>query len=180
MSDTFGTSRTPATGPTSADAVHEAYSFACMNCGHGWEQAYEITHHVDEHGHTHVIYRADGQPVPSPLTRPSCANCGGHLVRIMRSGRVASARRGGLARLATPPRTTATTSSSVLPAAGSLFASATDDRYGVYDAGDANERAGEDEHPAADPPHHHHWLADLRAFFHRKPQPGDAPHDRAA
>jgi len=27
--------------------VNESYSFACMRCGHGWEQAYEIEHHVD-------------------------------------------------------------------------------------------------------------------------------------
>ncbi len=26
------------------ETVHEAYSFACMKCGHGWEQDYEIQH----------------------------------------------------------------------------------------------------------------------------------------
>lgn len=31
-------------------AAHEAYSFACMRCGYGWEQAYEIVHEVDGKG----------------------------------------------------------------------------------------------------------------------------------
>ena len=66
----------------------EAYSFACMHCGHGWEQSYEIEHHTDTAGHPYVTYLADGAEVPSPLTRPSCRNCDGHLVRIMRSGQV--------------------------------------------------------------------------------------------
>ncbi|GAB2598384.1 hypothetical protein GCM10027168_34220 [Streptomyces capparidis] len=84
MSDT---ARTPATG---IETVHEAYSFACMRCGHAWEQAYEIEHHVDAEGRTVVAYRADGRAVPSPLTRPSCDNCDGHLVRIMRAGLVSA------------------------------------------------------------------------------------------
>ncbi|WP_037803988.1 hypothetical protein [Streptomyces resistomycificus] len=71
--------------------VHEAYSFACMRCGHGWEQSYEIEHHVDAGGHEFVVYVANGQVVPSPLSRPTCTNCDNHVVRIMRPGRVASA-----------------------------------------------------------------------------------------
>lgn len=67
----------------------EAYSFACMNCGFGWEQAYEIEHHVDAFGRPFITYLADGVRVPSPLTRPICRNCDGHHVRIMRSGQVA-------------------------------------------------------------------------------------------
>ncbi|WP_406139237.1 hypothetical protein [Streptomyces sp. NBC_01089] len=70
--------------------AHEAYSFACMRCGHGWEQSYEIEHHVGASGETFVVYRANGERVPSPLSNPSCLNCGGHVVRIMRSGRVSS------------------------------------------------------------------------------------------
>ncbi|MGW0855987.1 hypothetical protein [Streptomyces sp. NPDC002690] len=70
------------------NTVHEAYAFACMRCGHGWEQAYEIEHHVDGAGNTFVVYKADGERVPSPLSTPTCTNCGGHVVRIMRSGRV--------------------------------------------------------------------------------------------
>ncbi|MFB6815963.1 hypothetical protein ACFCV8_15630 [Streptomyces sp. NPDC056347] len=73
-----------------ATTAHEAYAFACMRCGYGWEQAYEIEHHVDGANNAFVIYRADGEQVPSPLSRPSCANCGGHVVRIMRSGRVST------------------------------------------------------------------------------------------
>lgn len=69
-------------------AAHEAYSFACMRCGHGWEQAYEIVHQVDGKGEPHVVYYADGTRVPSPLTRPTCLNCGSNVVRIMRSGQV--------------------------------------------------------------------------------------------
>ncbi|MFJ9470439.1 hypothetical protein [Streptomyces caniferus] len=69
-------------------AAHEAYAFACMRCGHGWEQAYEIVHQVDGKGETHVVYYADGERVPSPLTCPTCLNCGSNVVRIMRSGQV--------------------------------------------------------------------------------------------
>ncbi|MEU5091857.1 hypothetical protein [Streptomyces sp. NPDC021356] len=71
--------------------VNESYSFACMRCGHGWEQSYEIEHHRDADGNEFVRYVADGRIVPSPLTRPSCKNCDGHVVRIMRAGRVSSA-----------------------------------------------------------------------------------------
>ncbi|MBO1336516.1 hypothetical protein J3486_35395 [Streptomyces sp. VRA16 Mangrove soil] len=72
--------------------AHESYSFACMRCGHGWEQSYEIEHHVDGEGAEFVMYVADGERVPSPLSSPTCLNCGGHVVRIMRAGRVSSVR----------------------------------------------------------------------------------------
>lgn len=78
--------------------AHEAYAFACMRCGYGWEQSYEIEHHVNIHGHEFVVYRADGERVPSPLSTPTCANCDGHVVRIMRAGRVA-----GVQQLLRPP-----------------------------------------------------------------------------
>ncbi|WP_306185852.1 hypothetical protein [Streptomyces sp. MK5] len=74
-----------------AAVVNESYSFACMRCGHGWEQSYEIEHHTDADGNEFVLYVADGRVVPSPLSRPSCRNCDGHVVRIMRAGRVSSA-----------------------------------------------------------------------------------------
>ncbi|WP_353943080.1 hypothetical protein ABII15_16470 [Streptomyces sp. HUAS MG91] len=87
---------TPAHPVTSRDAaisvVHEAYAFACMRCGHGWEQSYEIEHHIDGEGAEFVMYVANGERVPSPLSSPTCLNCGGHVVRIMRSGRVSSVR----------------------------------------------------------------------------------------
>ncbi|GAA3099424.1 hypothetical protein ACFQ0X_25655 [Streptomyces rectiviolaceus] len=79
----------PATN-TATNTVHESYAFACMRCGHGWEQSYEIEHHVDGQGKEFVMYVADGRHVPSPLTRPTCLNCGGHVVRIMRAGQVSS------------------------------------------------------------------------------------------
>lgn len=72
--------------------VHESYSFACMRCGHGWEQSFEIEHHTDTDGHAFVLYVADGRVVPSPLTRPTCAACDSHVIRILRPGRVASVR----------------------------------------------------------------------------------------
>jgi hypothetical protein len=83
--------------------VHESYSFACMRCGHGWEQSYEIEHHVDAHDHEFVLYVVNGQVVPSPLSRPTCTNCDNHVVRIMRPGRVASARDAAYRQHRTPP-----------------------------------------------------------------------------
>lgn len=79
--------------PRPEPAAHEEYAFACMHCGHGWEQAYDIEHQVDAKGATRVVYYADGERVPSPLTRPSCLNCGGTVVRIMRAGRVSAVSR---------------------------------------------------------------------------------------
>lgn len=73
-------------------AAREAYAFACMNCGYGWEQSYDIEHREDARGGPAVEYRSDGERVPSPLTAPVCRNCGGHLLRIMRAGRVAATR----------------------------------------------------------------------------------------
>lgn len=73
-----------------AGGVHEAYSFACMRCGHGWEQEYEIRHGRYPDGRPFVAYYTDGERVRSPLTHPTCRFCDGHAVRIMRSGRVAA------------------------------------------------------------------------------------------
>ncbi|MFD4247161.1 hypothetical protein ACFWP3_37075 [Streptomyces sp. NPDC058525] len=82
----------PGTAPVGppVQTVHEAYSFACMRCGYGWEQAYEIEHHVDGKGEPFIVYTAEGERVPSPLSNPTCHNCGGHVVRIMRAGQVSS------------------------------------------------------------------------------------------
>ncbi|MEV6313879.1 hypothetical protein [Streptomyces sp. NPDC051776] len=91
MSDIADTSNGvfPTARSTSGEPhAREAYSFACMRCGHGWEQEYEIHHHVDAQGRAHVTYHANGRRVPSPLTRPTCRNCDGHVVRIMRSGQI--------------------------------------------------------------------------------------------
>ncbi|MBT2438789.1 hypothetical protein J7E93_01330 [Streptomyces sp. ISL-36] len=75
---------------TGIPVAHEAYAFACMRCGYGWEQAYDIEHHVDATGQEFIVYKAGGERVPSPLSSPTCMNCGGHVVRIMRSGQVSS------------------------------------------------------------------------------------------
>ncbi|RKE20816.1 hypothetical protein [Streptomyces sp. TLI_171] len=74
---------------TAVETVREAYSFACLNCGYGWEQAYDIEHHVGRDGRTVVEYKANGVRVPSPLRELVCPGCGGERVRIMRAGRVA-------------------------------------------------------------------------------------------
>jgi hypothetical protein len=84
------TQRTTGLHGAAKAVVHESYAFACMRCGHGWEQSYEIEHHTDGDGREFVRYVANGQVVPSPLSRPSCQNCDGHLVRIMRAGQVSS------------------------------------------------------------------------------------------
>ncbi|GAA2597781.1 MULTISPECIES: hypothetical protein [Streptomyces] len=125
--------------------VNEAYSFACMRCGHGWEQSYEIEHHTDAAGHEFVLYVADGKVVPSPLSKPTCQNCDGHVVRIMRPGRVESARNAAHR----PHR--------VPPPAGPVEAPKAD--------GEAEEQgaAGQDSRE------HHHWhLSDLLHPFQRK------------
>lgn len=75
---------------TGTATAHEAYAFCCMRCGHGWEQAYDIEHYVDGTGKNVVVYKSEGMRVPSPLSSPTCTNCGGHVVRIMRSGQVSS------------------------------------------------------------------------------------------
>ncbi|MBT2470354.1 hypothetical protein J7E97_21390 [Streptomyces sp. ISL-66] len=61
-----------------------------MKCGYAWEQGYEIEHHVDGTGHPFIVYTVNGLRVPSPLSNPTCTNCGGHVVRIMREGQVKS------------------------------------------------------------------------------------------
>lgn len=88
-----GNPAAPADIPSSSRpaTAHEAYSFACMRCGHGWEQEYEIVHLEYTDGSPLIVYYADGARVPSPLTHPTCLNCEGHLVRIMRAGRVSEA-----------------------------------------------------------------------------------------
>ncbi|MFJ6464331.1 hypothetical protein ACIQM0_25430 [Streptomyces sp. NPDC091387] len=122
-----------------ATTVHEAYAFACMRCGHGWEQAYEIEHHVDASHNAFVVYKADGERVPSPLSTPTCANCGGHVVRIMRAGRVSTVQQ------------------------------LLQNRRPADAAADVRERKAEAVAATAAPAGEHHWhLADLLHPFHRK------------
>ncbi|MDQ1036784.1 hypothetical protein QFZ75_003200 [Streptomyces sp. V3I8] len=135
-----------------ADTVHESYSFACMRCGHGWEQSYEIEHHFDAEGTQFVTYVADGLVVPSPLSRPSCVNCDGNLLRIMRAGQVSSAQNPMRRTLSVPPmkRAAAIAAPDAAP-----------------DAAQSPETA---LRPDAAPRVHHHWhLSDLlHPFQHRK------------
>ncbi|WP_371670919.1 hypothetical protein OG985_26840 [Streptomyces sp. NBC_00289] len=127
--------------------VHESYSFACMRCGHGWEQSYEIEHHRDTEGHEFVMYVTDGQVVPSPLSRPSCQNCDGHVLRIMRAGQVSSAL-GAVHRQQQIPRSRPAEA----PPAGPVEAPAAASEAAPHEQGEQ-----------------HHWhLSDLLHPFHRK------------
>ncbi|EFL00499.1 conserved hypothetical protein [Streptomyces sp. SPB78] len=157
---TAGTTGTPgatgAGGTTgTAGTVQESYSFACMRCGHGWEQAYEIERHADPDGHPYVVYLAGGERVPSPLSSPSCLNCGGGVVRIMRAGRVTSA-----------ASQAHTYGHGAAPAKSRTAASA---RSG--EAGASGAEGAEGAEPS-EAPHHWHVLADLLHVFHRQPPQG--------
>ncbi|GAA1131264.1 MULTISPECIES: hypothetical protein [Streptomyces violaceusniger group] len=157
MSDIAGTSsgahpiaaHTPS--EQSGEVAHEAYAFACMKCGHGWERSYDIEHHVDGEGRAFVVYFTGGRRVPSPLTSPDCVNCGAHLVRIMRSGQVSSvlesARRGR-------PHTTRDR----------------EDGTGAPDteADAAPDHAPENEGPARRRGHHWHLPNLLHPFHHHR------------
>lgn len=70
--------------------TRESYAFACLRCGFGWEREFEIQHLSEAGGRPVARYLVDGRPVPSPLTQPSCPNCGGHRVRVLRAGTVAA------------------------------------------------------------------------------------------
>ncbi|MBY8345463.1 hypothetical protein LXH13_23935 [Streptomyces spinosirectus] len=139
--------------------VHESYSFACMRCGHGWEQSYEIEHHKDAEDHEFVLYVVGGRIVPSPLSKPTCQNCDGHSVRIMRAGQVSSARNAELQQHhRTPPARHAEVPKKQTPAKGTAAAEAakTPEATGA-------SRAAEPERQE------HHWhLSDLWHPFHHK------------
>ncbi|GFH37225.1 hypothetical protein [Streptomyces pacificus] len=89
MTDTAGTRSGAGPLPVGApETVQESYAFACMQCGYGWEQTYDIEHHIDGAGRPLFTYRVEGRLAPSPLNRLTCPNCGGHKARIMRAGQV--------------------------------------------------------------------------------------------
>ncbi|MEU4891087.1 hypothetical protein AB0B12_04160 [Streptomyces sp. NPDC044780] len=165
MSDIAGTSsgahpiaaRTPS-GPSSGpsgEVAHEAYAFACMKCGHGWERSYDIEHHVDGAGRAFVVYFTDGLRVRSPLTSPDCVNCGAHLVRIMRAGQVSSA-------LESARRGRAHTSRG-RKADTDAPGTATDTTTGT-----AADRTPENEGPARRRTHHWHLSDLLHPFQHHR------------
>ncbi|MFJ9537188.1 hypothetical protein ACIRPX_08040 [Streptomyces sp. NPDC101225] len=140
---------------TATAVVHESYSFACMRCGHGWEQSYEIEHHTDTDGHEFVMYVTGGQVVPSPLSKPTCQNCDGHAVRIMRPGRVSAARDAEQRQYhRTPPQT------------GPVKMPKTAET--PEQAETPQTEAGPAQAPEAEPQHHHWHLSDLLHPFQRK------------
>ncbi|MFF8846705.1 hypothetical protein ACF08N_28985 [Streptomyces sp. NPDC015127] len=154
---------------TGAAKVHEAYAFACMRCGYGWEQAYEIEHHVDGTGQEFVVYKADGKRVPSPLSSPTCVNCGGHVVRIMRSGQVSSVdglmeheSQGGAPVVRTPVSITGPFPGWNVPR---THAAAAEEPSGA--AGSTRTDAPDADTPA-EAPHRWHLSDLLHPFHHRK------------
>lgn len=162
MSEIAGTSPGVPPMPTSRSIPeppkHEAYSFVCMRCGHVWEQEYEIRHHVDARGREVVTYYANGRRVPSPLTRPTCQNCGGHVVRIMKSGQI-------------PPLAAGLAQQGI---AGPLLSAATpiEPSSEVPVESPAEDRTAEREHGTKDRKTgrgvNHRTLADLLHVFHRR------------
>ncbi|MGW2346947.1 hypothetical protein [Streptomyces sp. NPDC001661] len=76
----------------SSELVHRGYSFVCLSCGHGWEAEFAIRLTTDDHGRLHATYYVDERRVPSPLKDARCPACESHHVRILRPGRVESAR----------------------------------------------------------------------------------------
>ncbi|MBT2369269.1 hypothetical protein J7E88_29130 [Streptomyces sp. ISL-10] len=153
---------------TGTAKVHEAYAFACMRCGYGWEQSYEIEHHVDNTGQGFVVYKADGQRVPSPLSSPTCVNCGGHVVRIMQAGQVSSAhgpeheRQGGAHVVRTPVSITGP-----FPGWDVPRAHADTPVKETSEAGSTKADAQADA-PAAESHHRWHPSRLLHPFHHRK------------
>lgn len=76
------------------ETVREAYAFVCLQCGHGWEEAYEIRHSTDLQGREHATYYVAGRHVASPFAgTATCPSCEGRRIRILRPGRVESTRR---------------------------------------------------------------------------------------
>ncbi|MGV9313369.1 hypothetical protein ACWDR0_14410 [Streptomyces sp. NPDC003691] len=144
---------------TGAARVHEAYAFACMRCGHGWEQAYEIEHHLDAEGREYVVYRADGIRVPSPLSSPTCENCGGHVVRIMRAGQVSSV----LDRVARAGRPGRIVEERPVPIAGPIGAA----DYRLEPVRDPEAAVPPPADPPGEPRHHWHLSDLLHPFQHR-------------
>ncbi|MER6996854.1 hypothetical protein [Streptomyces sp. NPDC000410] len=143
---------------------HEAYAFACMRCGHGWEQSYDIEHHIDASGKELVVYKSDGVRVPSPLSHPVCTNCSHRVVRIMRAGQVSSVRDGMARMYGVAPETPTEVSAAAAPAAGPV-AAATRSSGPV-----PGKEAEQSEQSELSESTQHHWhLSDLlHPFQHRK------------
>lgn len=76
----------------STQRVREDYGFACLHCGHTWEQGYDIERHLDRDNNPYFLYFTNGERVPSPLATVTCLNCQEHKVRITGSQRVSAVR----------------------------------------------------------------------------------------
>ncbi|MDF3302511.1 hypothetical protein P3H78_28615 [Streptomyces sp. K1PA1] len=74
------------------ELIHRAYSFVCLRCGHGWEAEYDIRLTTDEYDRLHADYFVAGRKVTSPLKSGHCPACESGRIRILRPGRVDSAR----------------------------------------------------------------------------------------
>lgn len=74
----------------STEHVRRACSFACLDCGHGWQDTYDIDVTVNEHARITAACRLDGTFAPPPLQSPRCPSCKSHKIRIMRPARGAS------------------------------------------------------------------------------------------
>ncbi|MEE1929468.1 hypothetical protein V1J52_14965 [Streptomyces sp. TRM 70351] len=85
MTDSADTPRTPP-----LRTAREAYGFACLACGHAWEQTYDIEHHLDSDDRPFYLYYTAGRRVPSPLNRLTCRQCGEHNVRVVRAGQASA------------------------------------------------------------------------------------------
>lgn len=74
------------------ERARESYGFACLRCGHTWEQTYDIERHFDREDQPYFLYYTGGERVPSPLNTLTCWNCGEHTVRITGTARVSAVR----------------------------------------------------------------------------------------
>ncbi|WP_308405645.1 hypothetical protein [Streptomyces tardus] len=93
MTDIRGSGEEPGTRQRPRfDRVQESYGFACLHCGHTWEQTYEIEHHLDRDNKPFFYYYTGEERVPSPLSTLTCLNCGEHTVRITGTARISAVR----------------------------------------------------------------------------------------
>ncbi|WP_199546963.1 hypothetical protein [Streptomyces sp. N35] len=77
--------------PETSTLRHEAYSCICLDCGHSWEQEYDVRRYVDGRGVTRVrCTGGDGEAVRSPVTRPYCPACESTVLRVLPAGTATS------------------------------------------------------------------------------------------
>jgi hypothetical protein len=74
--------------------IREAYCFLCQDCGHVWQESYEIRRVHDSRGQIQSAFFLEGRRVTSPLTQGRCAACGSARVLVTPLSR-GRRRRGG-------------------------------------------------------------------------------------